>query len=178
MSKDLLQSRLLSTPMSETQTITTSHGEVEYEVVQCDSCGNDVAKGDAKDFVIGDIDKISDYHNQDKVYFSEYTRGYACSICADDESVDGPAGFPGTRRSFGKTSRHVSSAFTSLLSTLSVFIISITLGPHKIIKQQIQDHGFDEYKAGGLAIFFTVGWIIFLFILLSVGGSILVLLFA
>jgi len=58
--------------MSTTQTVHTQFGEVEVETVECDSCGNEIAKDDAKKFTIGERE------------------GYACSHCVDE----GPISFP------------------------------------------------------------------------------------
>lgn len=60
--------------MTKTKTITetTTHGEVEYEVVECDSCGNDVMTDEALDFQIGDRE------------------GKACSHCVEVGPIDFP----------------------------------------------------------------------------------------
>jgi hypothetical protein len=62
--------------MTETQAVTTRHGEVEYEVVECDSCGNSVLPSETSEFTIGDRD------------------GVACQMCVDE----GPIGFPSKTR--------------------------------------------------------------------------------
>ena len=58
--------------MSKTETVHTEYGEVSIETVECDSCGNTIAKDDAQDFRMGD------------------RHGYACSHCVDE----GPISFP------------------------------------------------------------------------------------
>lgn len=60
--------------MTKTKTVEeqTIHGSIEYSVVECDSCGQDVMEDEANEFVIGDRE------------------GYACDVCKDE----GPVGFP------------------------------------------------------------------------------------
>jgi len=60
--------------MSGTETIQTQYGDVEIETVDCDSCGQTIAKEDANDFTLGHRD------------------GYACDHCVDN----GPISFPPT----------------------------------------------------------------------------------
>lgn len=79
--------------MTNQRKAVTAHGEVPYETVECDSCGNEVAKDDAEKFVIGDhihTDKWS--HKGDELEFKNYRTGWACEYCKGD-----PAGFPSTR---------------------------------------------------------------------------------
>lgn len=57
---------------TETETIQTVYGDVDAEVVECDSCGITVLEEDAKKFTIGDRE------------------GWACETCEDT----GPAEFP------------------------------------------------------------------------------------
>jgi hypothetical protein len=63
---------------ADTHTAATAYGEVEIEVVECASCGAEVAKGDAEPFTIGEDPIVRE--------------GWACEHCADD----GPAAFPTT----------------------------------------------------------------------------------
>ncbi len=58
--------------MVESRTATTVHGEVEYDVVECDSCGDEVVVDEALDFKIGDRE------------------GKACAYCYEE----GPISFP------------------------------------------------------------------------------------
>jgi len=58
--------------MTQTETIHTAYGDVEVETVECSSCGEKIAKDDAKDFTIGS------------------RSGYACSYC----EKNGPISFP------------------------------------------------------------------------------------
>jgi hypothetical protein len=57
---------------TETRQAATVHGEVEYEVVECDSCGTEILADEANDFTIGD------------------RVGVACDLCVEK----GPSGFP------------------------------------------------------------------------------------
>jgi len=57
---------------SKTETVQTTYGDVEIDVVDCDSCGNRVAKDDTVEFTIGDRE------------------GRACSHCESE----GPVSFP------------------------------------------------------------------------------------
>jgi len=58
--------------MSDTETVQTTYGDVEIDVVDCDSCGNRVAKDDTVEFTIGDRE------------------GRACRHCEGE----GPVSFP------------------------------------------------------------------------------------
>jgi len=61
---------------TETRQAATVHGEVEYEVVECDSCGAEIPADEANDFTIGDRE------------------GVACDLCVEE----GPSGFPTSDR--------------------------------------------------------------------------------
>jgi len=61
------------------KTIPTEYGETTIEVVECSSCGAEVAKNDAEQFTLGD------------------RSGWACEHCADT----GPMSFPERARVFG-----------------------------------------------------------------------------
>jgi len=56
----------------DTKTVQTAYGDTTIEVVECDSCGAEVAKDDVVKFTLGDRD------------------GWACEHCYDS----GPVGFP------------------------------------------------------------------------------------
>jgi len=76
--------------MSEKIEEQTAYGTVEYEVVECDSCGNTVSKEGAKRFVIGDYaGKQSWIHCGDELEFNNYRMGWCCEFCESE-----PAGFP------------------------------------------------------------------------------------
>jgi len=55
-----------------TKTAETVHGSIEYQTIECDSCGNETVVDDAKDFQIGDRE------------------GKACEHCYQN----GPISFP------------------------------------------------------------------------------------
>lgn len=55
-----------------TKTVETAYGTAEFDMVECDSCGQEVPAEDAVDFTIGDRE------------------GDACQLCADDGPIDFP----------------------------------------------------------------------------------------
>jgi len=59
-----------------TKTAETVHGSVEYETVECASCGNETVVDDAKDFQIGDRE------------------GKACEHCYKEGPISFPTGLP------------------------------------------------------------------------------------
>lgn len=64
----------------------TPHGDVTYETVECDSCGNEVAKEEAYEFIIGDL---SDIGTTTKVRHVQ-RKGWACSYCAGEGAIEFP----------------------------------------------------------------------------------------
>ena len=72
--------------------VPTAHGEVEYETVECDSCGEQVAREAATSIVVGDVKEKAPLNGLD---YSRYkfhgtpAEGWVCEYCQDD-----PAGFP------------------------------------------------------------------------------------
>ena len=73
-----------------TETAVTEHGEVSYETVECTTCDNTVAKEDANDVIVGDIQSKTSYSHNSYTKFKisdGYKRGYLCSICSDAETV-------------------------------------------------------------------------------------------
>jgi len=131
--------------MPKTETAMTQHGEVEYEVVECASCGNDVSKEDAQDFLIGDITSTGGYHSSNKYTVECATTGYACPVCADSDSDVGPIGFP-----TGRTNSVLRSAFKYFFK----FII-LPLTP---VKEEAKNQGFDDADAGFFAFMITALW--------------------
>lgn len=81
--------------MSESkQKTVTAHGEIEYETVECSSCGNDVMKEKAKGFIVYDQDKVKRTHDrlghyEWEIYDGGYITGWACPYCAEE-----PLSFP------------------------------------------------------------------------------------
>lgn len=74
--------------MSEKQVAGTAFGDVEYETVDCSSCGQTELKDEAKRFVIGGFEE--EFCNRLKFKKSKVNDGWACRNCADDS----PVGFP------------------------------------------------------------------------------------
>jgi hypothetical protein len=69
--------------MSETKTIQTVYGETEIDVVECSSCGNEIAKDEAARFAMH-TETVNPRFNQAE------RSGYACEHCFSE----GPASFP------------------------------------------------------------------------------------
>jgi hypothetical protein len=84
---------------TKTKTAQTVHGDVQYPVVECSSCGQEVRKEDAKRFVIGDVKRISEYRSMtDEWRFCNgYTAGWACEFCRDDGPIRYPSDSPTPR---------------------------------------------------------------------------------
>jgi len=61
---------------ADTHTAATAYGEIEVEVVECASCGAEVARDSAEPFTIGEDPVVRE--------------GWACEHCA----TEGPADFP------------------------------------------------------------------------------------
>jgi len=66
----------------------TAFGEVEYDTVTCTSCENEVAKTDAKRFVVGDVVEYRDWSSLGKIEYNfdpdTLRKGWACPYCASD----------------------------------------------------------------------------------------------
>ena len=75
--------------MSKTETIQTAYGETSIEVVECDSCGTEIDKDSAREFLTGD--SVTDFGGKVKVYGSTQ-HGYICDYCDDA----GPMSYPGS----------------------------------------------------------------------------------
>ena len=94
------------------KTIQTEYGETTIEVVECSSCGAEVAKSDAKQFKLGARD------------------GWACEHCVDA----GPVSFPERARSFGLGVDHEGdSAIWSILFFPIFFVTSLLWMPYTSI---------------------------------------------
>ena len=65
-------------PNMATKTVETRYGKTEIEVVECDSCGTEIAESDATEFTLGD------------------RHGHACDYCTEN----GPASFPDRAREY------------------------------------------------------------------------------
>jgi len=112
--------------MSERQTLTTEHGEVSYEVVECDSCGNTIAKSDATDFIVGDVTDVTTFSTMpDKYKFGNgMHRGYVCPYCKDD-----PARFPegGLKKKLASTKAYFTAIalLCCLLTVLAIMVVAL-----------------------------------------------------
>jgi hypothetical protein len=75
-----------------TQKAITQHGEVEYETVKCDSCGNEVVEGEELSYVIGEIRSSSywSHKNEYEINFNEagFDTGNLCPHCAEARNLD------------------------------------------------------------------------------------------
>jgi len=76
-----------------TKTVQTPYGDTTIEVVECDSCGAEVAKDDALEFTLGD------------------RNGWACEHCYDN----GPVSFPEKVREWSSPSDEVNRDSYGLL---------------------------------------------------------------
>jgi len=78
--------------MTQTETVYTAHGEVEYEIVECDSCGDSVRKTNAQRYYIGDVRRTRLKFGHRQVRFDKKTpaKGWACEYCREN----GVVGFP------------------------------------------------------------------------------------
>ena len=53
-----------------TQKAITQHGEIEYETVECDSCGNEMMEGDEISYVLGEIKKSNYWSHRGEFEFN------------------------------------------------------------------------------------------------------------
>jgi len=100
------------------ETAVTPHGEVEYETVECDSCGVEIAKSEAYRFVAFS-------QGFDPSYVCECaTRGWVCDYCRE-----APAGLPtdGGNDEVGSKEQHFIGGLISGL-ILALFLV-VVLGP-------------------------------------------------
>jgi len=74
---------------SKTKSIQTAYGETSIEVVECDSCGNEMSKEGARVFVTGD--RLDEHFGDVKVK-GDTKQGYICDYCDDS----GPMSYPGS----------------------------------------------------------------------------------
>jgi hypothetical protein len=71
----------------------TAHGTVEYETVECSSCGVEIRKDDASAFAVGD-EFGSQYRS--KIVVENYVTGWVCEQCRS-----APVAFPDPSASGG-----------------------------------------------------------------------------
>ena len=76
--------------MSETETIQTAYGTVEYTKTTCDVCEQEVPEEQTKDFIIGkihtDVDGLS-YGGVVRMEEDTYIRGVVCPYCRENPST-------------------------------------------------------------------------------------------
>lgn len=67
----------------------TAHGEVEYETIECATCGNKEMKKKSQQFLLGDIKKKYDWKGHDEFHvYDGYITGHLCEYCADAETIN------------------------------------------------------------------------------------------
>jgi ribosomal protein L34E len=94
--------------MSKTKTVVTTE---EVEIVECSSCGQEIAKEEAHYFMIRNEKNERD--------FSRRTEGWACKYC-----VENPISFPVIYRTLGDNTGWFELTAAYLLIFLSVLIIA------------------------------------------------------
>jgi hypothetical protein len=86
--------------MSKTETIQTAKGDVEVEVAECSSCGDEYMKEDLKQYYTGEVKREEKYSDWIAVRFKKgsISKGYICKYCNDS-----PIGTPkySLKRSLG-----------------------------------------------------------------------------
>jgi len=149
----------------------TEHGSVEYEVVECDSCGMDTTKESAQRFYIGEVKETEDWHylNHIDVKFTKDTvrKGWACQHCHDGDV----AGLPSEKRpSSDVVDRLVQSVFN--------IIVDVALLPQKPLKTALKRKGLSrEPDVGLLSDIATIIWMTFVTLfMLSLLNTVLALL--
>jgi len=79
--------------MTDCDEVSTVHGTVDYEVVECVSCGNQVVAERAETVVVGELKgrSTSPYASREKFIFDSLSveHGHVCEYCRDD-----PAAYP------------------------------------------------------------------------------------
>ena len=94
--------------MSKTKTIVTTE---EVEMVECSSCGQEIAKEEAHYFIIR--------NDKNKDDFTGQTEGWACQYC-----VENPISFPVIYRTLGDNTGWFELTAAYLLIFLSVLMIA------------------------------------------------------
>ena len=81
--------------MTKTVEVDTIHGTTTYETVECSSCGTEVSKPEAKQFVMGTLQDKTTYRALGKVKYGIATddvcEGWACPYCYDSGPIDFPS---------------------------------------------------------------------------------------
>ena len=81
---------------TETHTVTTAHGETTYETVECDSCGTDTAKDEARSYIMGTCQskqkwRIDGGYIEYHISRDDVQEGYVCPYCYDSGPIDTPS---------------------------------------------------------------------------------------
>lgn len=144
--------------MTETRTAYTEHGEIEYEVVECVSCGQEVAKEDAGTMIISD-GKIRNKHNWshnnyvDLELYGDVDIGPICKHCQDTDNAT-PMSYTASE-TVGGVARRIAS-----------LVVGIMFGPYNLLKEEISKQTSDEAFADVLS--FTITLVFWMFIVLTV----------
>jgi hypothetical protein len=114
-----------------TQVAETPHGAIEYETVECTSCGNECLPEEAKDFVTGDglrNTSVGARNRKALVFYldDDPVQGIACPHCHDE----GPMSFPERAREwalhgFGEDHTGASFWFAFALGPVLVPLIAL-----------------------------------------------------
>lgn len=107
-----------------TKTQPTAHGEIEYETVECDSCGTELLKDEAFGFIVFDQDKLKksrswNHFHEWNVYDGGYKTGWACPYCYDAAPVD----FPRIRSASERLNALYESVFVDDMGVVRYWVI-------------------------------------------------------
>lgn len=116
--------------MTDRQTTPTAYGDVEYETVECDSCGNDVLKKDASTFVVGECTSQRDRYTGKQFRFkdSDCATGWICPYCRDEGGIIGTPSVTDVRAlwlSIDQEGRFMIKLFAAI-SAILVFVVSLS----------------------------------------------------
>ena len=154
--------------MSQTRTAVTEHGSVEYEVTECDSCGQKVATDDTSDVIIADtISKEREYTSPKYNINDVSTKGIICEYCENGENFSG-------LNSDTNDSDNVGRSFQNLFKHILSVIVTITLLPSDPLRQELKDHGMDDSSVNFVTSMVTTFWAFALISLLIIGIAFLV----
>jgi len=105
--------------MSETKTVQHRHGTTEIEVVECSSCGQQIPKTEAHEFMIKgakkDVGSIT--------YAGVGSHGWACEYCVETQ-----ISFPVIYRTLGANTDFADILLILCLSFFAVWILAIISG--------------------------------------------------
>jgi hypothetical protein len=139
---------------SQTMQAVTEHGSVEYEVVECSSCGMNTTKEHAQRFLIGEMKGEKRWGFEHEVNFETGTvvKGWACQHCQNGDVAGLPSG------------SSASSGIADSIIQFSVGIaVSVFLLPNEPVRKALKKQGFDNPDAKFLSGLATYAWMVFLF---------------